>query len=192
VVGRRLENALGYSGSVETTVLLEDPEILDAKVIQEDEAAAKGEAERHRPGLTMFTDGSRLDSGASGYAVTWQSSQHWVGVETHMGYNKEAYDAECAALSRTLEIVARRQTIPERVNYYFHRCPGCHQTYGLRRTRPRPAITIQARRHIVELRGARPDINIEIRWAQPIRGSPTTKRQASGQSLQTKNQTLGE
>jgi hypothetical protein len=57
-IGRRLEDALGYSDRVKTTVLLEDPETLDAETIQEDEAAAKREAERHRLGLTMFTDGS--------------------------------------------------------------------------------------------------------------------------------------
>jgi hypothetical protein len=53
-----------------STILLEDPEALNAETIQEDEIAAKKEAERYRPGLTMFTDGSRLDSGATGYAVT--------------------------------------------------------------------------------------------------------------------------
>jgi hypothetical protein len=37
--------------------------MLDAETIQEDEKAAKVEAERTRPGLTMFTDGSRLDRG---------------------------------------------------------------------------------------------------------------------------------
>jgi hypothetical protein len=56
----------------------------------------------------MFTDGSRLDSGAAGYAVTWQNGQHWVGSKTHTGYNQEVYDAECAALARALETAARR------------------------------------------------------------------------------------
>jgi hypothetical protein len=87
-IGRRLEAALGNTGRTETTILLEEPETLDAETIQQDEAAAKREAERHRPGLTMFIDGSRLDSG---YAVAWQNGQHWVGVKTHMGYNQEAY-----------------------------------------------------------------------------------------------------
>jgi len=35
------------------------------------EPTAKAEAEGTRPGLTMFTDGSRLDCGATGYAVVW-------------------------------------------------------------------------------------------------------------------------
>ena len=48
----------------------------------------------------MITDGSRLDSGASGYAVAWRKGANWVGIKAHMGYNQEAYDAECAALAR--------------------------------------------------------------------------------------------
>jgi hypothetical protein len=72
---------------VETTVLLEDPETLDAETIQQDETAAKREAERNRPRLTVFTDGYLLDSGASGYAVKWRSGRFWVGAKTHMGYN---------------------------------------------------------------------------------------------------------
>jgi hypothetical protein len=75
-IGKRLECALGYAGRTESTVLLEEPEALDAEVIQEDEAAAKAATERSRPGLTMFTDGARLDSGAAGDAVTWQNGQH--------------------------------------------------------------------------------------------------------------------
>jgi hypothetical protein len=107
-IGKRLESALGYSGRTKTTALPEELEAFDADTIQEDEAAAKAETERPRLGLTMFTDGSRLDSGAAEYAVTWQNGQHWVGSKTHMGYNQEAYDAECAALARALETAARR------------------------------------------------------------------------------------
>jgi hypothetical protein len=38
---------------------------------------------------TMFTDGSRLDSGAAGYSVVWQNGQCWVGIKTHIGHNQE-------------------------------------------------------------------------------------------------------
>jgi hypothetical protein len=51
----------------------------------------------------MFTDGSRLESGATGYVVAWKTGQTWKGIKTHMGYNKEAFDVECAALARVLE-----------------------------------------------------------------------------------------
>jgi ribonuclease HI len=79
------------------------PEAFEADRIQEEEAAARREAERPGSGLTKFTDRPRLDSGAAGYAATWQNGQHWVGIKTHMGYNQEAYDAERAAFARALE-----------------------------------------------------------------------------------------
>ena len=91
--------------------MLEEPETLDTELLQEEEA----EAEKSRPGLTMFTDGSRLDDGAAGYAVVWKNGQSWVGIKTHMGYNQEACDAECAAIAGALETASRRQTTPERV-----------------------------------------------------------------------------
>ena len=55
-------NALAYAGRTESTVLLEEPETLDAELQQEEEAEDKAEADKARPGLTMFTDGSRLES----------------------------------------------------------------------------------------------------------------------------------
>jgi len=89
-MGRRLTNTLGYAGRVESTVLLREPETLDAELLQEEEAEAKAEAEKTRPGLAMFTDGSRMEDGASGYAVVWKNGRTWKGLKTHMGYNPEA------------------------------------------------------------------------------------------------------
>ena len=40
------------------------------------------------------------------------------GHQTHMGYNQEAYDAECAALARALEEASRRNATPERVTIF--------------------------------------------------------------------------
>jgi len=68
-IGRWLVNALAHSGGVESTVMLDEPEILDVELLQEEEAEAKTQAERTRPELTMFTDGSRLDDGATGSDV---------------------------------------------------------------------------------------------------------------------------
>jgi len=51
-------NTLAYAGRTESTVLLEEPETLDAEILQEEEAEAKTEAEKPRPELTMLTDGS--------------------------------------------------------------------------------------------------------------------------------------
>jgi len=37
-----------------------------------------------------------------------------VSIKTHMGFNQEAFDAECAALARALKVAARRQQVPEK------------------------------------------------------------------------------
>ena len=42
--------------------------------------------------------------------MVWGKGPHdWRGVETHMGINQEAYDAECAAIVRELDLAAGRQ-----------------------------------------------------------------------------------
>jgi len=44
----------------------------------------KAKAEKDRPGLTMFTDGSRLDDGAAGCAVVLEKGLSWASIKTHM------------------------------------------------------------------------------------------------------------
>jgi len=110
--------ALAYAGRTESTVLLGELETLDAEMLQEEEAEAKAEAEKDRPGSTMFTDGSRLDSCAAGYSVVWKRGQTWVGIKTHLGYSQEAYDAACVALARAVESASRRQATPERITIF--------------------------------------------------------------------------
>ena len=64
--------ALGYSRRVETSVLPPETTPLQATIIIDNEELAKLTAEGSHPaGLSIFTDGSRTDTGAVGYAVTW-------------------------------------------------------------------------------------------------------------------------
>jgi len=58
----------------------------------------------------MFTDGSRLDGGATGYAVVWKTGLNWAGADVHMDAKQEAYDAECTARAHALELAAQRDT----------------------------------------------------------------------------------
>jgi ribonuclease HI len=111
----------------------------------------------------MFTDGSRLDSGAAGYSVVWQSGQRWVGIKTRMGYNQEAYDAERSALARALETATRRSTTPERVTIVTDAQAAIERMVS-EEPGPGQVDAIHARKHIVVLRGARPGSIIEIRW----------------------------
>jgi len=138
-------------------------------LLQEEEAEAKAEAEKERPGLTMFTDGSRLDSGAAGYSVVWKGGLTWVGIKTHMGYNQEAYDAECAALARAPESASRRNITPERVTIFTDAQAAIRQMAS---DEPGPGqiYVLQARKHIAALRRARPGIIIEIRWCPAHKG----------------------
>jgi len=68
-------------GKRESTVLPEEPETLDAELLQEEEGEVKAEAEKRRPGLAMFTDGSRLDDGATGYSMVWQNGRSRVDIK---------------------------------------------------------------------------------------------------------------
>ena len=149
-IGRRLTNALAHRGQTESTVLLEEPEILDAELRQEEEAEARVEAERARPGLTMFTDGSRLENGATGYAVVWRRGRTWAGAKVHMGSNQEAYGAECAALARTLEEASKRNTIPERVTI-FTDAQAAIRRMASDEPGPGQQYALQARKHIATL-----------------------------------------
>jgi hypothetical protein len=133
-VGKRLKTALGYSGRTETTVLPERPGTLDAVVVMESQAEAIKEAGRLRQGLTIFTDGARAGNGAIGYAVVWKRRQQWVGIKSHMAYNQEAFDAECAALARAL--VADHT----RTSHNFYGCSGGHPSHGDRRAGSRAEI----------------------------------------------------
>ena len=168
-IGQRLTNTLGYTGRVESTILLEDPETLDTMLAQEEEKEAKKEAEKGRPGLVMYTDKSRTEDGAAGYAVAWRNGQTWKGIKTHMGYNQEAYDAECAALARALEAASRRNTVPAQITI-FSDAQAAIRRMASDEPGPGQMYAIQARRHIAELRRKKPGIIIEIRWCPAHKG----------------------
>jgi len=114
----------------------------------------------------MFTDGSRLDGGAAGYAVAWKSGLTWKGIKTHMGYNQEAYNAECAAIARALGAATQRNTTPERVTI-FSDAQVAIRRMASDEPGPGQQYAIQARRHVAALRRARPGIIIEIRVPGP-------------------------
>jgi len=169
-IGKRLKIALNRTWtSTEQTVLLEDLEPFNAELIQEDREEAKREAEKERPGLIMFTDGSRLEDGAARYAVAWKDGLSWKGIKTHLGYNQEAFDAECAALARALESAARRNTVPERITI-FTDAQAAIRRMATDELGPGQKYALEARRHIAALRRAVPGIIIKIRWCPTHEG----------------------
>jgi len=111
----------------------------------------------------MFTHRSQLEHKAVGYAVAWKSGQTWEGIKTHMGFNQEAFDAECAALAYALQMAVKSDPVPDHITIFtdaqaaMRRMasyePGLGQKY-----------TLEARKHITMLRRMVSDITIEIRW----------------------------
>jgi hypothetical protein len=115
--GKRL-NALALKGSAKTTVLLEVPEALDAEIIQEDQKVAKAEAEYTKPGITMFTYGSRLDSGAASMQSYgrmgnpgWESKTTWDTTKKPTTQNTQHWQV-------ALRGAAKRQMAPEKGHHF--------------------------------------------------------------------------
>jgi ribonuclease HI len=135
----------------------------------------------------MSADGSRLDNGAAGYSVVWKNGQSWVGIKTHMGYNQEAYDTECAALARALETATRREMTPERVPI-FTDAQAAIKRMASEEPGPGQMYVLQARKHIAALRRARPDITIEIRWCPAHKGVPGNEKADEWRSLRRRSQ----
>jgi len=119
--------------------------------IVEEREKAREEARRQKGGLVLFTDGSRLESGATGYGVVWKDGEQWAGVKTHMGYNQEAFDAECAALARALEVAAMARIGSDE--------PGPAQQYAL-----------EARKWAAKLKERNQNVRVEIRWCPAHEG----------------------
>jgi len=117
----------------------------------------------------MFTDGSRMEDEAAGYAVAWKNGQTWKGIKTHMGYNQEAYDAECAALARALESASRRNTIPDRVTI-FTDAQAAIRRMASDEPGPGRKYALEARRHIATLRRGKPGITMRSGGARRTRG----------------------
>jgi len=86
-----------------------------------------------------------------------------------MGFNQEAYDAECTALARALEVAQRRPTTPERVTI-FTDAQAAIRRMASDEPGPGQQYALQARKHIAALRRAKPGIIIEIRWCPVHKG----------------------
>jgi len=139
----------------------------------------------------MFADGSRMEDGAAGYAVVWRKGESWAGIKTHMGYDQEAYDAECAALTRTFESAARRNTTPERVTI-FTDVQAAIGRMASDEPGPGQQYALHARKHIAALRRSRTGIVIEIRWCPPHKGITGNERPTSGRRSWQRSRTPAE
>ena len=66
------------------------------------------EACRSRLGLTMWTDGSRLDNRQVGAGLAWETPKGvWHNKSVLMGKGKEVFNIELIGVVKALEIAAR-------------------------------------------------------------------------------------
>jgi len=96
-----------------------------------------------------------------------------------MGYNQEAYDAECAALARALELASRRQTMPERVTI-FTDAQAAIRRMASEEPGPDQQYALQPRKHIAALLRARPSSSLRSDGAWLTKGLRATRRRTSG------------
>ena len=155
-------------------MLPEDLEPFRAELIQEEREEAKKDAEKERLGLVMYTDGSRLKSLAAGYTVAWENGHIWEGIKTHLGYNQEAFDAECAALARALESASRPDTIS--TNHHFTDAQVAIRRMASDEPGPGQKYALEARKHIATLQQAVSGITIEVRWCPAYEGVEGNKK----------------
>jgi len=77
---------------------------LDGTVIIQDKKQAMMEAQAEREGHVFWTDGSRKEDEWVGCAVVWREWERWKKRRTHLGQQKEAFDAEMYAMSEVVKI----------------------------------------------------------------------------------------
>jgi ribonuclease HI len=93
-----------------------------------------------------------------------------MGIKNHMGYSQEAYDVECTALARVME-VTKCQSVPSWVTICTDAQPAIRRMAS-KDPGPGQKYAIQAIQHIAMLCRIRPDITIEIRWCSVHKGVP--------------------
>ena len=68
---------------------------------------------------TVWTDGSRLDSGDVGAACASSGGGgEWVGQGFYLGHNKEVFDAEIFAIYQAMRILDRQQAIGQQYTIF--------------------------------------------------------------------------
>jgi len=117
----------------------------------------------------MFTYGSRTEQGAVGYSVVRKDGLGCDGVKSHMGYNQEAFDAGCAAITSALELVAKRSGSPGRVPI-FSDAQAAIRRMAPEKPGPGQVHAIEVRRWIAAIWRANPAVAIEIRWCPAHKG----------------------
>jgi len=179
--------SLHHAGRTESTVPLEELETLDAELLQEEEAEVKADADKARPGLTIFTDGSRMENRAAGYAVVRKKGSSWGTSKPTWVINRRP--TMRSARPRKGAGISCEKADRARARHNLQGCPSRHQTYGTGGAGPWPAVRPpgeEAHRRAAEGQARHHHQNPVMPSA---RGSPATRRPTSGQRLRRRSLT---
>lgn len=100
--------AIGRGGAAERQEWSEARRFPGRIIVEERGPALEAAKRWSHPG-TIWTDGSRQDSGEVGAACVWRAQDGWTGQRFHLGTNKEVFDAETFAIYRALSTLDRRR-----------------------------------------------------------------------------------
>ncbi|EED21743.1 hypothetical protein TSTA_089820 [Talaromyces stipitatus ATCC 10500] len=130
------------------------------RVLDNEEALT--EANQQRPGMTFWSDGSRLDTGRAGAGVALQAvpGGPWEHVEVPMGHGHEVFDAELMGVATALEWALERQ--PLGPIWVF--LDAQNAIDRLRSTRPAPGQALVLRAHRAVEKLAMRDQLVTIQW----------------------------
>lgn len=104
------EHSINPANGVEPVPVIGPDFRFRGEIIIQHKKQALVEATRHRNGLVMWTDGSKLDQGNAGDAICWKTKRldRWKDKSVFLGKNKEIIDAELWAILEAL-IVATKE-----------------------------------------------------------------------------------
>jgi len=91
-----------------------------------------------------------------------------------MGWGQEAYDTECAALARALQVAASRNHALGSVTI-FTDCQAAIGRMASDEPGPGQKYALEARQHIASLRAKEPSVKIEFGGAPVIRALKATR-----------------
>jgi hypothetical protein len=96
----RIDPSAGFEEVVETL-----PKTFPGTILVPAEEEALRQAMAPYKGLTMWSDGSRLENGRTGAGIAWlEPSGTWKTKQVPLGQGKEVFNAELAGACKALEI----------------------------------------------------------------------------------------
>jgi hypothetical protein len=95
-----MDPSADFEGAVQTP-----PKTFPGTILVPKQGKAIVQAKAPYEGLSIWSDGPRLENGRTGAGVEWQdSSGAWKSKEIPLGQEKEVFDAEMIGVYKALEI----------------------------------------------------------------------------------------